>query len=498
MSITIDNKNLDVVIIGMGFSGICAAIKLIQNNITNIQIHEKSDGIGGTWHDNIYPGAACDVPSHLYCYSFEPNPNWSRRYAKQAEIKEYLENCADKYDILKYAKFSSKVVSMVYQEKEQTWDVTFDNGDVISANHVIHAGGGIHKPKIPKFKDLNKFQGKIMHTAKWDKHAELKNKNIGIIGSAASAIQVIPEVAKVAKKLKVFQRTPNYIIPRGDRAYKKSEKRRFRKFPLLLKMLRWFLYMRLELITFPVIRKNSYTGKRAAMSIIKYMKSSIKNSSLKEFFVPDYSLGCKRILLSDNLFQTINRDNVEVVTNEILSFNKNGITTNDLTNYNFDMVIMATGFDIEGHMHSIKVKGANNLSLSEVWVESAQAYKGSCVSGFPNLFTITGPGSPSVLSNMMTSIEQHVDWISDFIEYSIDHGVTEIEATSNAEIEWTNRVEELADNSLKSNSGCNSWYLGSNVPGKKRVFMPYLGGVGRYREECDEIASSNYKGFILH
>ena len=271
-----NNKSLDVLIIGMGFSGICAAIKLIKSNITNIQIHEKSEGIGGTWHENIYPGAACDVPSHLYCYSFEPNPNWSRRYAKQAEIKKYLENCVNKYDILKYAKFSSKVVSMVYQEKPQTWDVTFDNGDVISANHVIHAGGGIHKPKIPKFKDLSKFQGKIMHTAKWDKHTELKNKNIGIIGSAASAIQVIPEIAKVAKQLKVFQRTPNYIIPRGDRAYKSSEKQRFRKFPWLLKLLRWFLYMRLEFITFPVIRKNSYLGKRAAKSIIKYMKSSIK------------------------------------------------------------------------------------------------------------------------------------------------------------------------------------------------------------------------------
>ena len=334
-----NNKSLDVLIIGMGFSGICAAIKLIKSNITNIQIHEKSEGIGGTWHENIYPGAACDVPSHLYCYSFEPNPNWSRRYAKQAEIKKYLENCVNKYDILKYAKFSSKVVSMVYQEKPQTWDVTFDNGNVISANHVIHAGGGIHKPKIPNFKDLSKFQGKIMHTAKWDKHTEFINKNIGIIGSAASAIQVIPEIAKVAKQLKVFQRTPNYIIPRGDRAYKSSEKQRFRKFPWLLKLLRWFLYMRLEFITFPVIRKNSYLGKRAAKSIIKYMKSSIRNSSLKEFFVPDYSLGCKRILLSDNLFHAINRDNVEVITNEILSFNESGITTNDLNKYNFDVPV---------------------------------------------------------------------------------------------------------------------------------------------------------------
>ena len=465
-----NNKSLDVLIIGMGFSGICAAIKLIKNNITNIQIHEKSEGIGGTWHDNIYPGAACDVPSHLYCYSFEPNPNWSRRYAKQAEIKKYLENCVNKYDILKYAKFSSKVVSMVYQEKPQTWDVTFDNGNVISANHVIHAGGGIHKPKIPNFKDLSKFQGKIMHTAKWDKHTELINKNIGIIGSAASAIQVIPEIAKVAKQLKVFQRTPNYIIPRGDRAYKSSEKQRFRKFPWLLKLLRWFFYMRLEFITFPVIRKNSYLGKRAAKSIIKYMKSSIKNSSLKEFFVPDYSLGCKRILLSDNLFHAINRDNVEVITNEILSFNESGITTNDLNKYNFDVIVMATGFDIEGHMHSIKVKGINNQSLSEVWRESAQAYKGSCVSGFPNFFMVTGPNTGAGTISLVHIIEQEVNFIVRLIKL----------AGTNSSIEVKNESLKKYNHDIQSklkdtvwSSGCSSWYLDKN--GKNITLYPEHG-----------------------
>ena len=454
-----NNKNLDVLIIGMGFSGICAAIKLIQNNITNIQIHEKSNGIGGTWHDNIYPGAACDVPSHLYCYSFEPNPNWSRRYAKQPEIKEYLEYCANKYDILKYAKYSSKVVSMVYREKPQSWDVTLDNGNVISANHVIHGGGGIHKPKIPEFKNLRKFQGKIMHTAQWDKHTELKNKNIGIIGSAASAIQVIPEIAKVAKHLKVFQRTPNYIIPRGDRAYSMSEKRRFRKFPWLLKLLRWFLYMRLELITFPVIRKNSFTGKRASKSITKYMKSSIKNKSLREFFVPNYALGCKRILLSDTLFQAINRDNVEVITDKIVAFNEDGITTSSLTNHYFDVIIMATGFDIEGHMHSIKVIGKNNQSLSETWGESAQAYKGSCVSGFPNFFMVTGPNTGAGTISLVHIIEQEVNFIVRLIKKVGTHSAIEVK---NESLKRYNLDIQSKLNNTVWASGCSSWYLDKN------------------------------------
>ena len=454
-----NNKKLDVLIIGMGFSGICTAIKLIQNNVTNIQIHEKSDGIGGTWHDNIYPGAACDVPSHLYCYSFEPNPDWSRRYAKQAEIKEYLENCVEKYGILKYAKFSSKVVSMFYQEKSQLWDVTFENGNIISAHHVIHAGGGIHKPKIPKFKDLSKFQGKIMHTAKWDRHVEIENKYIGIIGSAASAIQVIPEIAKDAKKLKVFQRTPNYIMPRGDRAYTRFEMRRFHKFPWLLKLLRWFLYMRHELITFPVIRKNSFIGKRAAQSIIKYMKSSIKKNTLKEFFVPNYSLGCKRILLSDTLFHAINKDNVEVVTDEVVSFNENGITTANVRNHYFDVIIMATGFDIEGHMHSIKVKGKNNQSLSEAWKESAQAYKGSCISGFPNFFMVTGPNTGTGTISLVHIIEQEVNFIVRLIKkVGID---ASIEVKEESQARYNHDIQAKLNNTVWA-SGCSSWYLDKN------------------------------------
>ena len=309
-----------------------------------------------------------------------------------------------------------------------------------------------------------------MHTAKWDKHTELKNKNIGIIGSAASAIQVIPEIAKVAKQLKVFQRTPNYIIPRGDRAYKSTEKQRFRKFPWLLKLLRWFLYMRLEFITFPVIRKNSYLGKRAAKSIIKYMKSSIRNSSLKEFFVPDYSLGCKRILLSDNLFHAINRDNVEVITNEILSFNESGITTNDLNKYNFDVIVMATGFDIEGHMHSIEIKGINNQSLSEVWRESAQAYKGSCVSGFPNFFMVTGPNTGAGTISLVHIIEQEVNFIVRLIKL----------AGTNSSIEVKNESLKKYNHDIQSklkdtvwSSGCSSWYLDKN--GKNITLYPEHG-----------------------
>ena len=317
-------KILDAIIIGMGFSGVCSAIKLLENKIDNFEIHEKSKGVGGTWNENIYPGAACDVPSHLYCFSFEPNPNWTRRYAKQPEIKRYIEHCVEKYNINKYANFSSKVISIQLIEKSSLWLIKFHNGNEIRAKHVIHAAGGIHKPTIPSFKNLSQYDGTVMHTAQWNNEVAIKDKRIAVIGSAASAIQVIPEIAKIASKVVVFQRTPNYIIPRGDRAYTDKEKMRFKRFPWLLKLYRWFFYMRLELLTFPIIKKNSFIGKKAAKNINKHMRSKIHDSSLHEYFEPKYDLGCKRILLSDDLFNAINRENVEVINSNIEYFNKNG------------------------------------------------------------------------------------------------------------------------------------------------------------------------------
>jgi len=221
------NHPLDVLIIGMGFSGICAAIKLIENDIKNIAIYEKSDDIGGTWHDNTYPGAACDVPSHLYSFSFAPNPDWSRVFSKQAEIKQYLKNVVTDYDLLDYANFSCQVSRIILNEDSGLWEVEFADNKVVHAHHVIHGGGGLHKPNKPKFDGMDTFTGTVMHTAEWDHEVSFTNKNVVIIGSAASAIQVIPELAKEVKNLHIFQRTPNYVVPRGDRAYTEKEKYAF-------------------------------------------------------------------------------------------------------------------------------------------------------------------------------------------------------------------------------------------------------------------------------
>ena len=480
-------KILDVIIIGMGFSGVCSAIKLLENKIDNFEIHEKSTGVGGTWNDNIYPGAACDVPSHLYCFSFEPNPNWTRRYAKQPEIKQYIEHCVEKYNINKYANFSSKVISIQLIEKSSLWLIKFLNGNEIKAKHVIHAAGGIHKPTIPSFKNLSQYDGTVMHTAQWNNEVAIKDKRIAVIGSAASAIQVIPEIAKIASKVDVFQRTPNYIIPRGDRAYTDKEKMRFKRFPWLLKLYRWFFYMRLELLTFPIIKKNSFIGKKAAKNINKYMRSKIHDSSLHEYFEPKYDLGCKRILLSDDLFNAINRENVEVINSKIDYFNTHGLTTADGADYNFDVVIMATGFDIRGHMYSINLTGKNNLTLKEAWSKSEEAYRGCCISDFPNFYMVTGPNTGAGTISLIHIIEKEVNYIIKLIKLA---GKTKtIEVKKESQRLYNLKIQKKLDKTVWS-SGCDSWYL--NDEGKNITLYPEHGR--SFKKQLNKVI---YDDFII-
>ena len=464
------NKTLDVLVIGMGFSGIGAAIKLLANDITNIAIYEKSEGIGGTWYNNSYPGAACDVPSHLYCFSFAPNPNWSRVYAKQAEIKEYLEKIVADYELMPYVNFLSKVTEISLNEETGLWEVVFADGRTICSHHVIIGGGGLHKPSKPQFKGLSEFLGTVMHTAEWNHEADLVDKNIAVIGSAASAIQVIPEIVKVAKKLHVFQRTPNYIVPRGDRAYTVKEKKRFHKYPWLVKFYRWLLFMRMELITFPIIKKDSKMGKSAAKKIIAYMRQKVENSSWHQFLEPQYALGCKRILLSDELYNAINRDNVDLITSPINHISSGHVVTNDDQNYEADVIVLATGFDIKGHLYSIQLTGINQKTLAEAWSEHEEAYRGCCVAGFPNIYMVTGPNTGAGTISAVHIIEQEIGYIVELIKLARNHSY--IQVKQDKQNEYNTEIQAKLDNSVWS-SGCDSWYLSDN--GKNNTLYPENG-----------------------
>lgn len=456
MSPNPQTQALDVLVIGAGFSGICTGIKLLERGIRNFRIYEKSQGIGGTWYDNTYPGAACDVPSHFYCYSFEPNPDWSRIYSPQAEILRYIEHCADKYEIRPHIENGAKVTEMRLDESCGIWRVSFANGDIVDARHIVNGYGGLHKPSVPNFAGKAVFTGRTMHTADWDHSVNFDNKRVAVIGSAASAIQVIPELAKIVETLTVFQRTSNYIAPREDREYTAAEKQRFTRWPLLQRFYRWFLYKRLDLILYPITKKGSTAGKIGRKKVIQHMRASVKNAELHELLEPNYEIGCKRILLSDNLYSSLNRDNTVLESNAIDQIEPTGIRCKDGTLHEVDIIVFATGFDIDGHVRSINVYGSNGQSLVDAWVEGPQGYCGSCVAGFPNYWMVTGPNTGVGTTSVVYMIEQSIQFIMRMIESAGSTNMLSVKESVQGE--FNKGIQSALSQSVWA-SGCDSWYI---------------------------------------
>lgn len=447
---------LDALVIGTGFSGVCAGIKLLERGITNFRIFEKSQGIGGTWYDNTYPGAACDVPSHFYCYSFEPNPAWSRVYSPQAEIQTYIEGCVDKYGLRPYIQHGAKVIEIRLLESEGVWKVSFEDGSVARARHVINGFGGLHKPSVPAFPGKDSFAGASMHTAQWDNSVDFTNKRVAIIGSAASAIQIIPELAKVVSHLTVFQRTPNFIAPREDRGYTDAEKQRFARWPLLQRLHRWLIYKRMDMLLYPITRAGSRAGRVGAKKVNQHMRASVNDKSLHAALEPAYEMGCKRILLSDDLYDAFNRDNVSVETSGIDRIQSDGVQSSDGELHTADIIIYATGFDIDGHMRSVKVYGQNGKSLEDEWSQGPEAYCGSCVSGFPNYWMVTGPNTGVGTTSVVFMIEQMMQLIMRMIEFSGPDQMLSVKRA--AQDRYNAEIGAALDKSVWA-SGCDSYYI---------------------------------------
>ncbi len=446
---------LHVLIIGAGFSGVAAGIKLLAQGRRGFVILDKEADVGGTWHSNTYPGAACDVPSHLYCYSFEPNPHWSRMYSSQAEIKAYIEHCVDKYGVRPYIRQGAKVVGLHLQPHTDVWQVRLSDGRTYHARHVINASGGLHLPTTPALPGHERFAGAAMHTAKWDHSVDLTGARVGIIGSAASAIQVVPEVAKVAKHLSVFQRTPNYIAPRNDRDYTQKEKQRFARWPRYARLYRWLIFIRMELLLFPVVKLNSKWGVRLGGKIKEWIRASVQDKSLHSALEPDYALGCKRILISDDFYATLNRDNVTLVTAPIEKIEADAVCTSDGECHPIDVLVYATGYDIEKHMLSIDVVGLNGASLRERWAEFQDAYKGACISDFPNFYMVTGPNTGVGTTSVVYMVEQQLHQILGLIEAAGESQL--LGARQQAQADYNRGIHDALGRRVWS-SGCKSWY----------------------------------------
>jgi cyclohexanone monooxygenase len=528
-------SNADVVVVGAGFAGLYMLHRLRGMGL-QVQVLEAASDVGGTWYWNRYPGARCDVESMEYSYSFseelQQEWNWTERYATQPEILKYINHVADRFDLRRDVQFNTRVSSAIYDEASSRWAVTTENGEVVNAQFCVMATGCLSAAKPPEIKGRDLFKGPSYHTGLWPHEpVDFTGKTVGVIGTGSSGIQTIPEVAKQAEHLFVFQRTPTFSLPAGNRPLKETEvkdikqnyvdlRKRARVSPTgvasypvptlsaieatpqereVAYELRWQAGGTAYTRTYKDIMLVAESNETAADFARRKIQSRVADPALAEKLTPrDIHIGTKRLCLDTDYFETFNRENVSLVdirSTPIQEISEFGVTTSD-AEYKLDALIFATGFDaMTGAILNIDIRTQNGLSLADKWRAGPLTYLGLMTAGFPNLFMVTGPGSPSVLSNVVVSIEQHVEWISDCIQHLTSNACAKIEATQEAENHWVSHVNELANATLFLNA--NSWYLGANVPGKPRVFMPYVGGVGRYREECTAIANNGYKGFEI-
>jgi len=532
-----DGVDVDAVVIGAGFSGLYMLHRLREQGL-DVRVYEKGDEVGGTWYWNRYPGARCDSESHIYCYSFDEALHeeweWSERYPEQPEILEYLQWVADRLDLRRSIAFETEVTGATYDEETASWTVETADGERVRTRYFITAVGCLSKPYRPDFEGLDDYEGEWYHTARWPhEEVDFSDEHVGVIGTGSTGIQFISEVGGRAKHLTVFQRTPNYAVPARNRPLDADEYEDIRAnyddiwerardsrlgmpfdhdhqtdFGLSDAEIRETLEERWQQGGFRFLHafepgtvlSDPELNEFIAEFIREKIREQVDDPETAEKLVPtDHPYAAKRPPMDyDGYYETFNRDDVSLVdVNEspIERFTPDGIRTAD-ADYDLDMVVFATGFDaMTGALLALDIEGRGGQTLEEKWEAGPHTYLGLGTNGFPNLFTITGPQSPSVLTNMPMAIEQHVEWIADCIEFMETEGYDRIEATEDAEAQWVQNTNMLAENMLFSEA--KSWYRGANVPGKTQVFTPFPGGLDNYREICDRIARDEYDGFDL-
>lgn len=461
---------LDALIIGAGFAGICIGKRLLDEGINNFRICDKAPKVGGTWYWNSYPGAACDVMSHFYCYSFAPNPEWSRKYSPWNEIQAYSERCVDEFGLRPHIKTDSAVELSRFDDETGLWDVTLADGEQVKAKHVIDGSGGLHVPLIPAIEGADTFAGEKWHSSLWRHDVDLAGKKIAIIGSAASALQIVPEIAKSAAKISMFQRTANYVIPRHDREYSKFEKWCFRYVPLYQKLYRSFLFLRYDWFAYSIVKtpKDNIARRFAMRQFRNLLKRGIQDPELQEKLTPDYPIGCKRVLISDNFFTAIARDNVSLVTTAIERILPTGIKTVDGEHHDADVLVFATGFDTQGHNIDQRVYGPEGYSLNEAWSYAPIAYEGCMVAGFPNYHFVTGPNTGVGSTSVIFMIEQSANLIINCIKAAGKDGL--IAPKEEAMRAYDSEIQNALADTVWATS-CNSWYKRDD--GYITVLYPY-------------------------
>ena len=528
---------LDVIVVGAGFAGVYAVYRLRRLGFT-VRAFEAGGDVGGTWYWNRYPGCRCDIESIHYSYQFDDRLqqewNWSERYATQPEILSYIRHVADRFDLRRHIRFNTRVAAATFQDATGAapshWTVSTDDGQTHTARFCIMATGCLSSPNFPDIAGRESFSGHSYHTGRWPHEGvDFTGLKVAVIGTGSSGIQSIPLIAQQAAHVTVFQRTPNYAVPAGNRPLAPGEledvKSRYGEIRAAAKRgmpalpvkpagrsalavsdeereaiyEHWWRHMGLTFqAAFADLFFNRDANRTAADFVRRKIHAIVDDREVADLLSPDFPLGCRRMCVDTHYYRTYNRPNVSLVDvsgEPIDSIVPEGIRVGE-TLYSVDAIVFATGYDaITGALLDMDLRGRDGLSLRDKWAQGPRVYLGLAMNGFPNLFVINGPGSPSVLINMVTGIEQHVDWIADCLVHMRDRGFDAIEAGAQPEEAWAVHNNEVAQQSIRGD--CASWYTGSNIPGKPRGFMPYVGGFPAYVEKCEQVVQEGYAGFAL-
>jgi len=530
----LESNAYDAIVVGAGFAGLYMLHRLRLQGM-RVRVFEAGDGVGGTWFWNCYPGARCDVESMQYSYSFSEEIQqawvWSERYPRQEEILKYINHVADHLNLRTDIQFNTRVIGGQFQPNSTTWSVQTSDGQSHTARFLITATGCLSASRVPDMPGLDGFKGEWFHTGQWPKTAvDFKGKRVGVIGTGSSGIQLIPMIAREAKELVVFQRTPNFSIPAWNRplsieeqdAWKVSyaehrQRARNTRSGILYDYStrattevskqdrdaeyerRWAKGGANFTHAFTDIFTNRESNELAAEFVRNKIRSIVKDPAVADRLTPkDHAIGTKRICVDTDYYSTFNNTNVKLVdirATPLQEIKPNGIQTSDAL-FDLDCIVFATGYDaVTGALERLNIQGEAGQSLKDEWTTGPRTYLGLMTVGFPNLFFITGPGSPSILTNVIVSIEQHVDWIARCIQHMNATQKLKIQAQAPAQEAWVQKVNDLAKNTLFPAS--DSWYMGANVPGKPRVFLPFIGGLGTYTEICEQVIKDGYSGFDL-
>lgn len=463
--------DLDVAIIGAGFGGLGMGIALKRDGVERFAIFEKADGVGGTWRANTYPGCACDVSSHLYSFSFEPNPRWSRMFAPQPEILAYLEHCTDKYGLRPHLRLNQTLGSLEWSDAKREWTVSLEGGETVTARAVVAGLGGLSRPSIPTLPGVEKFEGAVFHSARWRHDVPLDGKKVAVVGTGASAVQIVPYAQKLASKLTLFQRTPGWVLPKPDRAMRGYEQAMFAKVPATQAAVRAALHWHNELFSSGFIGDLPMLKPAQKLAEL-FLRTQVKDEALRQKLTPNFALGCKRVLLSNEYYPAVASPNVELVTEGIREVTATGVVDSTGREHPLDALILATGFRPTDLLAPLVIRGRGGVSVDEVWKKHGlQAYRGTTIAGFPNLFMLMGPNTALGASSVVLMIEAQVQYVRDALRVLRARGLDFVDVTPDAQASYNARLQKRLGRTVWA-SGCKSWYFDAH--GKNSTTWPGL------------------------